>query len=375
MKRLLSFLFVFFLVFTITAQTQVGYVKTKGRLGTDGNVIPGSRLGGVTLMLRGRSAIVSDSNGDFSFPIVESKFALQSVAKKGYVLTDPDILSLQYSYSANPLIIVLETPESYTEDLLVAERKIRRSLQRDLLKKEEELEALKEQNRITVEEYRARLQEIYRQQEKDENLIAEMAERYAKIDYDQIDEFNRQVNEYILNGELTKADSMLNTKGDIHADIAELHKIEAAIEKESNDIAQSRDKVNKSIGYEHYKTNETAHNCYVKYEVFKSKNQLDSAAYYIKLRAGLDTTNMQWQRDAADFFCEINDFIQAVELYALALRIAECVYGVEAQESLNVASALNDCYLKMFEANTMSEDNRQSYHEFNLKYGKLLDAN
>ena len=73
--------------------------------------------------------------------------------------------------------------------------------------------------KISEEEYRKALQKIYDDQSKNEKLISEMAERYSKIDYDQISDFDREFNQYILNGELTKADSLLNTKGDIDSRI------------------------------------------------------------------------------------------------------------------------------------------------------------
>lgn len=173
----LSFVLLFCVsAFALCAQTQVGYVKTKGRLTSDGKVVSGKRIGGATIQVKDRSAVVSSVNGDFSFPLVTQNFYLQSVTKNGYVVVDRDILSKQYEYSANPLVIALESASDQLDERLAAERKIRRTLQRDLQKKEDEIEALKEQNRINAEEYRRRLQDIYEQQEKDEKLIAEMVE-------------------------------------------------------------------------------------------------------------------------------------------------------------------------------------------------------
>ena len=372
MKRLSLFFICVVAAFAMSAQTQVGYVKTKGRLGSDGKIIAGSRLGGVTLLIRGRTAVVSDSKGDFSFPVASGKYSLQSVAKKGYVLTDPDILLAEYTHSPNPLIVVLETPDNYAEDLLSAERKIRRSLQRDLQKKEDEIEALKEQNRITAEEYRTRLQNIYEQQEKDEKLIADMAERYAKVDYDQIDEFNRRVNEYILNGELSKADSLINTKGDIHADISELRRLEAAMAKEASDIAQARTTVEKSVGYEEFMMNKTAQECYARYEIYRAKNQMDSAAYYIDLRAALDTANIHWQSDAGNFYRGIDDYSQAIDRYSRAVRIAEREYGIHSAELKSAVLDLNDCYHRVIDSKALTHDLRRAYEDFTSKYGRLM---
>ena len=86
------------------------------------------------------------------------------------------MLTKQYDYSTNPLILVLETPEQLTDDKLASERKIRRTLQRQLQQREDEIEDLKEQNKITREEYQQALQQLYAQQETNEKLIGEMAE-------------------------------------------------------------------------------------------------------------------------------------------------------------------------------------------------------
>jgi hypothetical protein len=107
-------------------------VKTKGRLGNNGSVIAGTRLPGATVSVKGGNSVVSGSNGTFSLAIPSSYYSLQNVQKQGYVLTDPDMLSNQYAYSKNPLVLVLETLEQQTDDRLSAERKIRRTLQRQL---------------------------------------------------------------------------------------------------------------------------------------------------------------------------------------------------------------------------------------------------
>ena len=187
MKRYISF-FIFILVFIgASAQNQQGYVKTKGRLGANGSVIAGTRLSGATITVKGGNAVLSGNNGAFSLATPTSSYYLQNVQKQGYVLTDLDVLSKQYACSKNPLVLVLETPGQQTDDKLQVERKIRRSLQRQLQQREDEIEALKEENKITKQEYQEQLKKLYEEQESNEKLISEMADRYAKIDYYQID--------------------------------------------------------------------------------------------------------------------------------------------------------------------------------------------
>ena len=99
MKRLFWLSVTLLVALCATAQTQQGYVKTKGRKGSDGTVIAGKRIAGATVQVKGRNAVISQANGVFSFPIPANKFYIQSVKKQGYVLNDPEMLIKQYVYS------------------------------------------------------------------------------------------------------------------------------------------------------------------------------------------------------------------------------------------------------------------------------------
>lgn len=89
------------------------------------------------------------------------------------------------------LFLIMETPEQAMQDKLSSERKIRRTLQRQLQERENEIETLKAENRISQQEYQQALQKLYADQESNEKLISEMAKRYSTLDYDQMDEFYR----------------------------------------------------------------------------------------------------------------------------------------------------------------------------------------
>lgn len=312
----------------LDAQIQYGCVKTKGRLASNGTVISGTRISGATVQVKGRSAVLSQSNGTFSFPIPSQNFYLQSVQKQGYVMTDPDALSKQYAYSKNPLVLVLETPSQQADDKLTAEKKIRRTLQRQLQEKEDEIESLKEQQKLSEEEYRKQMQELYAQQESDEKLISQMAERYSQIDYDQLDDFNRQVSIFILNGELQKADSLLNTKGDIVSDISEFLHLQDVNAKEQEELAQRKENLDKSVAYENWKKEDLAQRCYNKFEIFKMNHQNDSAAFYLELRLRINPDNLKWMNEFG-YFLERHQakFAQALKIYEDILSKALLLYG------------------------------------------------
>ena len=107
MKRMVCLISMALIPLMLLAQYQQGYVKTKGRLGSNGTVIAGSRLSGATVQVKGSNAVVSGSNGTFTLVITGNSYYLQSVQKQGYVMADPDILSRQYAYSPNPMVLVM----------------------------------------------------------------------------------------------------------------------------------------------------------------------------------------------------------------------------------------------------------------------------
>ena len=108
MKKLFLLSTLLTLSLLAVAQTQQGYVKTKGRM-VKGKLVPGQGLKGAMVSVQGRTAVlVNSDDGAFSFPISETQFRLDSVKKKGYQLVDMDACPKTYRRSGNPLYIVME---------------------------------------------------------------------------------------------------------------------------------------------------------------------------------------------------------------------------------------------------------------------------
>ena len=295
MKRLFLFLCLIAAVSVSFAQTQQGYVKTRGRLAANGTVIPGTRLSGATLTFKGNKTVVSGNNGVFTFSVPSKTYCVTNVQKNGYQLYDRDLLGRTHNYSTNDLLVVMDTPDNVLADKLTSERKIRRTLQRQLVEKEDEIEALKEQQKITEEQYRKQLQELYKAQENNEKLISEMAERYSTLDFDQLDDFQRRVAAYIQNGELTRADSLLNTKGSMEERSTELDRDKAVIGANAEALKKRQEEQAQSEALYAKKLEDFAADCYSRYEICKLREEYDSAAYWLELRANKDTLNVNWQ--------------------------------------------------------------------------------
>ena len=326
MKKSLLLSFALTLCLFSFAQTQQGYVKTKGRM-VDGQLVPGQGLKGATVSIKGRTAVlVNADDGAFSFPVPERQFRIDSVTKKGYQLVDMDACLRIHEHSQNPFYIVMETPDQQQKDKLNAERKIRRQLQKQLQEKEDAIEALKEKNKISQEEYRQSLQKLYADQQLNEQLISDMVKRYATIDYDQMDGFYQQVSYCIENGELNKADSLLRTRGDIKQQVNDILSRAQIIQDKEEQLAKA-EAVHKAD------MEEAANRCFSYYETFLMQYENDSAAYYLLLRARLDTTNVDYQNDAAKFLVEfLSEFDKAKPYYQTAIRQAKQQYGEESEQ-------------------------------------------
>ena len=195
MKRFWLIVFSLLLIFPIMAQMQNGVVKTRGRM-VNNKYVPGVGLPGAVVSIKDRTdVVVKNNDGSFSFPIRDKQFMVQSVTKMGYALVDADAAPKTYLHSQDTIFFVMDTPDQILQDKLDSERRIRRTLRQQLQAREDEIERLKSENKITQEEYHKALQKLYADEENNEKLIQEMAKRYSTLDYDRIDESHRQVGE------------------------------------------------------------------------------------------------------------------------------------------------------------------------------------
>lgn len=338
-KLIIAILGIVVSFFCATAEVQTGVIKTRGRLQSDGSVIRGKQLPGVAVVLtNGANSTVSDVDGTFSVTVPSGKFYLKKVVKKDYQVVDPDVLSKSYEYQRNPLVIVMESLRQIEADKLAYTRQIRRTLDRDIERKQQEIEELMQSNKITEEKYLSALRKLNEYVDNNERLVAEMAERYAKIDYDSIDDFQRRVAAYILAGELTKADSLINTRGSLESRGAEIDRIREANAQRKEEIAREQDNLDKSEALAAKMLEAFGADCNSKAELFAMRHENDSAAYYLRLRADKDPHNVGWNNDAGLFIYEyLADYDLALQYYDQALDEATLLKNNEI-----IATELNN---------------------------------
>ena len=262
----------------------------------------------------------------------------------------------------NTLFFVLETPEQILQDKLSTERRLRRSLQTKLQARENELDSLIAIQKISQEEYQQSLQKLYAEQSENDKLISDMAERYSTLDYDQMDEFYRQVSYYIEQCEFVKADSLLKTRGNLQA------QLEAA-KQQGQAIQQDEEKLQRAKVVHQHDIDELAKRCYSYYENFLMQHQNDSAAYYLEQRVKLDSSNVEWMDEYALFLIDyLAEYKKAKEYYEILLPISLNSYGEYHNVTAKIYNNLGHLYQKIGEFQN-AKDNFE--HSLNLR-AKIL---
>ena len=212
MKRLLVLAIVLLMATWGFAQTQMGYVKTIGRPNK-----PGVFLSNVLIQAKGMvNPAISDSTGEFNISIPDKKdgdpIVLLRIKKNGYELKDKEIIGRQMVCSSRvPLYIAMVDSRQLESDKRRIEENAYRTAEKNYQSKLDALEQQLESQAITIEKYREELNGLEEKYEKYLSLISDMADRYARTDYDQLDSIDYQINLCIENGELDKADSLIHT--------------------------------------------------------------------------------------------------------------------------------------------------------------------
>lgn len=293
----------------MAANIQKGYVRTKGRLALDGKTVKGERVAKVFIKVNSCS-MLSNDDGTFTFPMTGESYMLQEVSKKKYELLDPDILNKEYAYSKNTLVIVMENLEEKEAERETYKNKLIQRYTSQIAAREKEIETLKADKKIKEKEYEA-MRDSLNKDKKDNEIIAQkVLDYFMKIDYDEKSERDRQLDYYILNGELDKADSIIKAKGDIRKRIKDVIK----------------------------EWQEVVDDCSREHAINLQRHDYETAAYYLKLKLELNPLNVKWMLDVGEFlFTFLSDYEGAKGYFEKGLNTA-----VSKHEPYNEAEALND---------------------------------
>lgn len=294
-------------------QTQMGFVKTAGSYNQKGK-----HLSGVTIRAKGgHNAVLSKADGTFGIQIHGQEYALQLIQKQGYELKDINMIGRRYAYSQTvPLPIVMISTKQLQVDKKRIEDNAYQTAERNYKSKLALLEEQKTRNIITIERYRQEIKDLQDKFEKYQSLIGSLADRYARTDYDDLDATEQEINKCIEDGELERAETLLQRSGFLKR-IAEMEKLKDIGHKKLEETLKIKETILKQ-------QERDAQLCWYGYTSKLGQFDNDSAKYYIELRAELDTTNVEWQLDAAEFEREyLSDYKKAQFYNERATRHAE----------------------------------------------------
>ncbi len=342
MKRIILFVLIFVGTLTISAQTQLGYVKTLGRPNQKGVA-----LNGVSIRVRGgHNAVLSNDKGFFSMMMVGKKegdaYALQQVQKQGYQLNDENMIGRRYAISSKvPLTIVMVSTKQLQADKQRIENNAYKTAEKNYQTQKALLEKRQQANQITIEIYRQEIQQLQNSFEKYQSLIDGLAEHYAHTDYDELEAKEREINLCIENGDLDKAEQLLQAL-DIGKRLAKIEQRIKAGQQLKEEALEDQRKIQKQ-------QEKDAEYLYQLYTIALGRFDNKKARYYIETRAALDSTNVRWQIDAGEFLFEyLNLYDQAMSYFLHAESHAD-------KESLEMAECWNDVGIVFLEKGKIQE--------------------
>lgn len=309
------------LCLTVRAQVQQGYIRTINRPNRQPKPVANVTvtIGGVT------NSMVTDAQGQFSFRCTGQSYRIMRIQKQGYLLIDKGVIGRQQPFSSTVRqeIVMVSQADLEADKKRIEERAYQRA-QADYEKRLAEIHQQLAAQQLTEQEAAQAEVALGDNYQKFIEMIGDMAERYATMDYEGISDLNRQILQCIENAELERADSLINSKGSIEQRLQEVRQSQATLQA-------AQDLVQKAQQDYTFKLNDLAEDCYNKYTIFKSQYQNDSAAYYLEQRAALDTTNVLWQNQAGVFIDErLADYNLAMNYYQCVLRQSQLQYGEES---------------------------------------------
>ena len=294
------------------AQEQPGFVKTLGRPNQKGQP-----LSGVSIRVKGaHNAVLNKSDGTFGMQIQDNSFVLQYIQKSGYELNEKEIIGRKYAFSSHvPFTIIMVSIKQLQADKLRIENNAYAVAEKNYKSIITLLEEQRTLNKVTIEQYRQKIQELEDKYDKFQTLINDLADHYAHTDYDNLDEKEREINLCIENGDLDKAESLLHEIG-IHNKIEEIN-------RNLENAQKLKDQADKDLVAILKQQEKDAEHLYMLYTIALARFDFDHAAEYIVTRAELDTTNYEWVSDAAEFYQKQNNFTKSELYYMKALRLGE----------------------------------------------------
>ena len=315
------------------AQTQQQKVKVRTRVTSD--MKGGEPIAGAEVKFVGGNRHTSGNDGMFTFA-VRGKFEIESATKQGYVMIDPKYLKAFTSYTPDAIPVIMEERSKLNRETVRQTQRINQQLTDEnerLMRLNDSLLAAKA---ITEAKWDSLEQARNNDYLNKIDKVREMAEVFANIDYEMLEEYDRQVYRALSEGKYDEAYRLLKSRKSVEEQKKEINAASAAIDATEQMLVaakQGRDA----------KIKEAAELCYHWFNYYKSLFMNDSAAYYLEQRAKLDMNNLEWQLEAGDFLKHyFSDYNKADYYYKLALRSTIVLNGETSIETARFINCIGE---------------------------------
>ena len=292
---------------TAMAQTRQGVVRTPQRPSA-----ASVKISEAVIALKGGTTVRSRSNGVFSVTKkagMGNTFQVNNVTKQGYELFDRKVIGKSFDFGSKEVMeIVLVDIKQQQRERLQLEKKAEERAYATYRKKLDRLTKQYEQDKaLTEEQYRKQLQELQEALERYTKNISTAVDYYLHIDYLGMDEKDAEIARCMENAEYERADSLIRMVFDPTSVVTQSQAASAEIDDEEAALMTQLDALKQKRAQKKAQDEKNAEYLHYLYTIALSNFNNDSAAIYITARASLDTTNIEWQNDAGNFF---KDYLQ-----------------------------------------------------------------
>ncbi len=316
------------------AVTQQGNVRTIARKNKVGKPVEG-----VVIRLQGsHNKVASRTNGDFSLLLHDLRngepYTIASIVKSGYEPAEQELIGRRIPCSdLVPLEVLLVSRIDLMQEKEEIETKARENVEVYYRARIDSLERMVAEHRLTQAEWAAQKQRLENQYESFEPLLQAMSDVLARTDYTRMDSLTAMIQQAVENGNPEEAERLLREKGS-------MAQREAVLREWGKNIRALQQEVDNNRSEYLRQKRVLEDDCYRLYASFLTRFQNDSAACYIRKRAALDTTNVDYQLQAGQFVKDIMADYRSADIYfRRAYRLAESQYG---EQSGQMATACNE---------------------------------
>lgn len=333
MKNILSILAAA-IGFHLNAQTLVGLVREQ-----NSNKKP---ISGVQVIFKGAVPTISDDNGNFRLALNGKKpgdlIFYEVIQKTGYELVNDKELELLKVGNTNRLGVDIILAKTGTVDAAKKEyyQVSDKALRDGFARKKQELQQQIKNAKISQQQYLDKLEELQEQYDQQQRVLNELAEKFAKVNFDDVSAVYQEALELFKTGKVDEAIKKLE-------DADFLLRSENHLEERKR-IASALGNLNNQNTENELGLKQDVEAMLHQARIYVMKNQPAAALPFYELLLKADGDNPNTLLECADFFKNNGSSGQALMILKqiLALPTANETQKKQAQKFINILSEKKD---------------------------------